>query len=421
MSPLLVPLLAQLVTVGVADRTEARFSAPNEHYEGATRPSVQLQLLWPRYTLNFGYNANITLTPLDSTPRDLLVYHTLTADTAYRWKHTRLSFSTSGSLGSVNFRRQALAAPTAAAPTTDGTPMEGTPSDNGNGQPTTDPNNPGATPNMQTQLQPRVTTDSVRYGVWSNTLGLDHQVNARLKLGADASYVMSGGLGAEARAAYPTTRGTLFGADLLYTVPVTRTDAFVTVGTLQQGFSSTGNDVTLGTGSEAWVHRYDRHTTSSLSAGVSMSRSHFAPDYDVYATYPTFAAYLFNNTRFADGTLNSGIGAYSAPTLDPLRATVDPRVGVTANTAWQLQKFFANVNGGFAASIAGSKNNAAAFNTISAGALLGYRFTKWLQLDAGGSMAQQAFRGNTTIPFSYALFVGVTIGASAPLGGRNRY
>ena len=438
MPVLLAPLLAQLATVGVSDRTEARHAAPNGHYEAATRPGVRLQLAWPRYTLGFGYGANLTLTPLESTPRELLVYHTVAVDTAYRWRHTSVFFTSSGSLGKVNFRRQALNPAGATPPvggdgtangdgatngdgTTNGATGNGTTTGGTTAEPGSDPNAPTGTPNMQSvQLQQRATNESVAYGVWSSTLGVDHQVDRAFKLGGTASYVMSGGLESEARVFFPIARGVLLGALATYTVPVSTRDSFVTLVTLQQGWSSLDNNVTVGTGSEAWNQRISRRTFSSLSVGVSMARAHVAEGYEVYSTYPTFSAALGHGARLGHGSLTLGLGVYSAPAVDPLRAAVDPRVGANGNIAYQLHRFFANVNGGFAASIARAGDDNAAFNNLSAGTLTGYKLTDWMQIDAGATMAQQAYRGTTTVPFSYALMAGLTFGVSAPIGGRNR-
>jgi hypothetical protein len=78
------------------------------------------------------------------------------------------------------------------------------------------------------------------------------------------------------------------------------------------------------------------------------------------------------------------------------------------------------VSGGASVSIADSGNNAGAFNNYSGGAGMAYRVTNWLSTDVGASVAQQAYQGTTTVPFSYAAFGGVTFAVAAPLSGKKR-
>ena len=84
MSLLLAPLLAQSITLGVADRSEARYLTPNDYaYEASTAPGARLTLHWPRHDVVLGYDASLTWAPLEKKPRNLLVLHTL-AISGYR-------------------------------------------------------------------------------------------------------------------------------------------------------------------------------------------------------------------------------------------------------------------------------------------------------------------------------------------------
>jgi hypothetical protein len=38
-----------------------------------------------------------------------------------------------------------------------------------------------------------------------------------------------------------------------------------------------------------------------------------------------------------------------------------------------------------------------------------------VQVDAGGSLAKQSFQERTTIPLTYAAFVGLTVGVVSPI------
>jgi hypothetical protein len=432
MSALLAPLLAQLVTIGIADRTEARYLTSSDyHYDGATRPSVRLQLATPHYNLSLGYGAGFTLAPLESTPRDLTVYHSASVTNSYQLRHTSFTLGASASFGEINFLTQALNAPATTptpASTAPATPNNETPTDGGAGTQKPDPGKlvgpaitPGVAPAGQPQQQ-HIDSTPVRYGTWSTFVGVTQQVDRALRLSANASYSVAGSLDQAERANYPLTRGTNVGVSAGYLWLYSGRDSFITTVSLQQAWASisnqvTGNQVTSLFGNEAWGHRFDPYTTSTLSLGLSTTRVPFG-QYSAYTVYPTFGAFLTHSERVARGTLTLGVGGYSAPSLDPLRATVDPRLGASGSVGWSRDRFSARLGGGASVSIADSGNNAGAFNNKSASAGTAYRLTDWMQVDAGGSLAEQAYQGRTTLQLSYAAFVGLTFGVAAPITGR---
>jgi hypothetical protein len=50
----------------------------------------------------------------------------------------------------------------------------------------------------------------------------------------------------------------------------------------------------------------------------------------------------------------------------------------------------------------------------------GYRLTDWLLVDTGGRLAELQYQDTTTIPLTYAAFVGLTFGYAVPLVGRRQ-
>ncbi len=415
MSALLAPLFAQLVTLGVADRTEVRYLEPSSYrYEGSTRPSARLQLAWPRLEVSFGYGASLSLLPLDSPDRELLVYHTAFVGMSYRIKRTTIAVTSSGSYGEVNFRALALGSAQPGRPQTN-------PTDDPTGQPKPDPNKPADPAGMpttnNTQLQPRVVDGIVRYGVWSNALTVTQEVTRQFRIAGVTSYTMAGAIDSDARDDYPVTRGTSVGLTGTYVWAWSKRDTFVTLVGLQQAWSSNGNRVASLFGGESWVHRFDKNTTSTLGAGLSATRVPFG-EFSAYSVYPTFNAALIHTTKVARGALSLTLSAYSAPALDPLRATLDPRLGSSGSVTWSRDRFSSRVGGGAAISIADSDNDNGAFNNFFASAGIGYRIATWAQADAGAAMAQQAYQGQTTIPLTYVAFAGLTIAVAAPIAGR---
>jgi hypothetical protein len=56
------PILAQVVTVAVGDRSEARVVVNDTtEYEAANRPSVGVGMAWRRFTLQLAYSPSFTV------------------------------------------------------------------------------------------------------------------------------------------------------------------------------------------------------------------------------------------------------------------------------------------------------------------------------------------------------------------------
>jgi hypothetical protein len=297
MSLLLAPLLAQSITLGVADRTEARYLAPNDYaYEASTTPGARLTLSWPRYEVMVGYDASLTLAPLEKKPRNLLVLHTLLASTQYRFRRTSLTLGTSATFGEVNFRAQALG--TANDPALGAQPSA-TPSDQGE-KPDLAP--PPATAAPEAQPQTRISNTPTRHGTWASTLGVGHQPTREVTLASSLTYTVAGGLNAKAREDYPLTRGLVLAVFATHEYKVSAKDALGSTASLQQGWSSVGTEgassteVTSLVVGEAWTHRFDKRTSSLLGAGLSLSRTPLYEVYTAWSIYPTFTAALLHQT-----------------------------------------------------------------------------------------------------------------------------
>jgi hypothetical protein len=417
MSLLLAPLFAQVVTLGVADRSEVRYLTPyNYEYEAETVPGVRLTLRLPRYEAMLGYDASLIVAPLEREPRDLLVYHTLLFDTSYRFRRSSISFSSTGSFGEVNFRAQALGAAATPEPGT----TEGAPGDQGT---TPDPMRPPEPTVPEQQPQTRIRDVPTRYGRWSTTLGGGHRPTREVTLAASVTYTMAGGLDAQALEDYPLTRGWVASIFGTHEHKLAARDALSSNVTLQQAWSSqdaggaSGNEVTTLLAGATWTHRYTPHTSSQLGPGISVSRTPAFEVYTAWSVYPTFTAAVTHERKLARGLLTLTLNAFSTPELDPLRATVDPRIGGRAAAGWTRDRFSTSLTGSATISIAAADNNPGAFDQRQAALVAGYRLTDWLLVDAGGRLAEQQYQDTTTIPLTYVAFVGLTLGHVVPLVG----
>jgi hypothetical protein len=427
MLPLLAPVFAQLITLGVHDRTEARYlDSYDSRYEASTAPGVELTFTWPRYDLSLGYDTSLLVTPLEEQPRELLVYHTASFVTSYRFRHTVLSLSSTGSFGEVNFIVQPLQTATPLTPddVTGDAPGAAEPEPaqpNAPAQP-----QPGATPGAMpgampgvgaVPLQPRVFNRTVRYGTWATTANVAHDASRELKLNAFASYNMGGALDEAERANYPLTRGTVVGVAAANTKVWSARDGFVTSLSLQQAWSSAGNRALSGVARETWNHKFDKRLSGFLGGGVSVTRISQDNGLVAISVFPDFATGLAYQRLLARGTLSFALGAYSTPVLDPLRATVDPRIGTAGSIGWSRDRFSTSLSGGLAISTAPKDANQGAFDSYQASYVASYQLADWFGLDAGGRLAKQQYQETNTVPLSYAVFLGVNLAYDIPLVG----
>lgn len=426
MLPLLAPVFAQLITLGVHDRTEARYlHTDDQRYEASSDPGVSLSFAWPRYDFSLGYGVSLMLTPLERKPRELLVNHHASFDTSYRFRHTVVSLGSGVSFGEVNFQNQALqtAKPFDPDDMSGEAPEGGEPTDPQPNQPT-QPAQPGAgqTPGAEAgqPLQSRIEDRTVRYGTWATTVNVAHQPSKQVTLGAFSSYTMAGSLDEGDRTDYPITRGWGAGATGSHTLALSARDALGTSVSVQQAWSSNGNRATSAVGHETWSHQFDKRLSGFFGAGVSVTR--FSQDNGLVAIsiFPDLALGFNYQRLLARGNLSLTLGAYSAPSLDPLRATVDPRLGGSAGIGWSRDRFSTGLSASSAISTAAEDADAGAFDTYQASYVASYRVADWLGLDAGARFAKQKYQAVTTVPFSYAAFVGLTFGYEIALWGGRR-
>jgi hypothetical protein len=432
MLSLFAPVLGQLITLGVHDRTEGRFvraeqpglvAAPiapavvpqTSRFEAVTTPSAVLTLSWPRYDLAVGYGVSFLLTPLESKPRDLLVLHYATLTTSYRFRLTTITLNSTAIFGDVNFQTEALRNPASPESSTTGRdptlPNNGAPSNGNTANGGSTPAQPGAgtTPPATPQSQPAV-PQTVRYVSSNTTLTVSHRLSRQLTLGAFATYSLAEGTNTRSRAAYPLTRGDTEGVVASHVYGFTTRDSFNSTVTGQRAGSSNGNIVWSVVANEIWAHAFNQRTSSALGGGISGSRFSQPDGLVAYSVFPNFFAGLSHQEQLARGTLSMLANAYTAPVLDPLRATIDPRVGVNGGLGWNRKRFASMLTGGVALSIAATDANAGAFDNYQAALVMSYRATDWLGFDTGARVAEQKYQNQTQVPLSYLVYVGVDLG-----------
>ena len=273
---------------------------------------------------------------------------------------------------------------------------------------------PTTTPQATNQL--RISKAIVHYVLSSTTLGVTHEVSRTVAVGADANYSVAGGVGPSA-AQYPRIDGEHLGVFASHSLILNRRDTVTSSLTGQYSTSSLGNQVWSVFESEVWSHKLDPRTVTRLGAGIAGSRLSQESGLVSYSVYPTFLAGISHFDRLGGGVLTLGANASAAPFVDPLRATVDPRVTVGLNSGWAKDPFSIGLSAGAAISIA-EDNSKGAVNSIGATLSTAYRLGAGVSVDAGATAAWQTFEGATIIPPSWLVFLGVTFGAQLPLNHR---
>jgi hypothetical protein len=360
MHALLAPVLAQLVTLGLADRLEGRYviGYGQKQFDGinTTTPGGTVRFDLRRASISLGYAPTLTLVPLIETPRELLVYHRGFLSADYRWKRTSVSLGQSIGYGDRDFQLEALMPRQTTAGTTpypqgqqtptnqagqtpNGTPPAGGTSSGATGG-TGGTGGTGAAPGTTTPggVRPyQEDTGKVRFADFRSFLTVTHAVSRPLSLRLLAGYTISGGTTADDRKSYPVTRGPDATLAARYTADAR--NALVTTLTGVYTKNDNGNQGYYATLTEDYVHGFTRETLGIFGTGVSFGRTAQAGGLPLYSIYPTFRAGVTHASKLAQGMLMLTLDVNTAPAMDLNTATVDPRIGTTASVIWTRDRF----------------------------------------------------------------------------------
>ncbi len=413
MFTILAPVLAQLVTVAVSDRTEGRVVvADDTHYEASTSPSIGLGFTEKRFHLQLAYSPSFTVTPLESKPRQLLVFHNVSMGASYGWRRTTLSVGQSLSFGEQNFRVAATSG--SAARAGNGSqggvpPGSATPPPSSGGVVT--PGTIVSTPAPNSSANPTLNLDrTVTILNYSASAGVSHTLSPALSVSATAGYGLVTSASSSPDAYLPKVQGPSASASV--SDRLSMADMVSSTLSLQYSFSSDGNHTLLSTLGTGWGHAFNVMTSSQLNVGLSGARASRRDGYVAYSIYPTFGAGLSHVRPLHPGTLSLSLNASAAPALDFETLIVDPRVGFGGSAGYSRDSFFAGVSLGSSYSI--SAERAGAFSGVSGSAGVGYRISGAVSVDSGVRVAWQAYEGRTALPWTYAAYLGLSVA----FGGR---
>jgi len=417
MSGLFGPILLQVVSLGVTDRTEVRVVHGQTQYsEAATYPYLGLNFRWKHTTLIVTYGPpSLTLSPLDAKKPTLLASQSAAIAASYRWQRTTLTVSQSGSYGDVNFQTQALAgAPpdlnAGASPNGTSNP---TPSASGTGTPSSpQPAQPPPGTTLPVANQYLARGEVVRYATLASSVRVTQLISPVLSVSSVVGYVASGSVGSNAANDYPVVKG--MSADVSARYQLNHADNVTSSLGTQFAHASTGDNGWFLAATESFGHLFDARTTGRVGGGVSLSRNSRSDGLVSYSIYPDFAAFISHTTPQKDGAFTYGAAVTAAPVLDPVRATVDPRLSSSLFAGWGYGRFTTSVAGGSAISLA-SRDDQGALNSLFVTLGANVRLVDAVSLNTGVRAFWQSFQGKTSVPATYAGFLGLTFGAFVPL------
>lgn len=426
MLSLLAPILAQLVTVSAGERTEGRVVVIGDtHYEAMVRPLLGLTLSDRRLQLQLAYSPAFTLTPIESNP-SWLVFHNGVFSANYTYHQTIFTASQYVGFGEQNFR---VLATGGAVNNLGGAPSVGSPSSTGGTGSVPSGTVVGSLPtmgnpsvsgtsvsNVSAANTARFFDQNVFYQNFVTNLSVTQPLTHSISLLGALIYSLSGAIETGVRYLYPLLEGPTVNVSVRDQYD--RRNIVTSVFSVNYTTATFGNrppiqpsaDALLMTATENWIHQFDSATSAQLGAGLSGGRNSRADGYVAYNVYPALLANLTHIVRLTPSIVTMTIGSSSTPALDPVTLVLDPRVSVLASVAWQRERFFSGIGGVSTFSVSGQRQES--FSSVGGAANVGYQFGAAVALDGGVRAAWQNYQGTTVLPFSYAGFVGLTVGVN---------
>ncbi|HMI94853.1 MAG TPA: hypothetical protein VK509_25945, partial [Polyangiales bacterium] len=266
---------------------------------------------------------------------------------------------------------------------------------------------PSPTPSVPTTAAELVQTGQVRTFAETTSAALQYQLTHRLRSQYQLSYNISGGLRDRDEEQLPQIRTASGSAGLTQllsrrddlTTTVVLTQSEVSPRKLPSGDLSSGTDHWIVGLTEAWVRRWNRDVTSTLSAGVtgSSSGTDGVDDRDESIDpnlSATLFASLYNHRRT---TLSTALGASLAPQINGLTGQLQTQLGAFAGLGLNVEETSVNAEGTLGQALPTDEPGAARIVTVGVGMsqrvleflTLGAQYRSiWQNVDNLGSNAQ---------------------------------
>jgi hypothetical protein len=172
---------------------------------------------------------------------------------------------------------------------------------------------------------------------------------------------------------------------------------------------STGQESVLAQVTEAWLHRFNRVTTSTLGLGAALDVSRNSVGEDSRAVlYPVVDAALTHNLPAK--RLELGLNLRVAPVVDRMRGEIEPRALLDASSMYRPSGRLAVWGrAGAAQSLPWSEPDSLTLGYGEAG--VGVRLADWVELINGARAAYQFRKEMEPLRLQWMIFSGATFTA----------
>jgi hypothetical protein len=310
-------LAADLRTLHLSATTEARLRVTNglpPGYDWTVGAGAGVEVRGRAWQLDATYTPFVQFADLEQPPHSPFYYQTAIATVAWHNRFVRLALAETGSLGTRN--------------TTDFVVQQGL---------------PGMAQTYSNLAAPKTIT----YAQSLTTLSVEYNPTRRWRFGAQASYSLYGGLGADARRYIAFQYGPLASAVVSYRIThqdgvFVRADGAQTtslrgpclVPTNPPQLSCEPDNI-IANGIVGWQHTFSTTSEAAIGAGIGVSRARLQPTLPHDTTYypEATATYEYHVARTHDRRtvrLDASVG----PIVDLRSGTVDDRVQATGTMTW---------------------------------------------------------------------------------------
>jgi hypothetical protein len=411
MAGLFAPVLAQALTLAVADRTETRVrvSGAESGWDAQTTPSATLALTTRRASWSLAYAPSFTALAIADPAFELLVFHNVSASALLRFDSTFVTLQQTAGYGERNFR---LATVRAVAPDVDVPNETDTAADDAAPDGDADGEQAQAPPNQPTQAPPAqalAANDVVRFGSSHTAVGATHVLSRRSWLAESAGYSVSGGHDQRSQRVYPLQRGPTAGATFGYRP--SRVDDLFSGVSAEHVVTDAVGDATVIVADERWAHRFSRAVRGELGAGLAFARSRVEGARADYDAAPVAAAAVTTVLQQRAGLLTATVNVLIAPAVDRTSGRVDERLQWNASLARRRNALTLIAATGGARSLYGSAVTELTSVNAALGAIV--QFDEAVSWDSGVSLLWQSFARTESAPALWSAYTGLSIAPAA--------
>jgi hypothetical protein len=408
--PLLaLPILAQALTLGAADRIELRWvTLPQDNvWMVEDRAAASINLRWRHFSLGAEYSPSVLLSPLDDPQPALFQTATATASAFWGTARTQYMLMEAISYSEVNLTNEALAGAGAnAAPTPDDGAAPPAPAAGGGagslgagagagGQPAAEGGIAGAQPPL------RANDDRSMYFSQRAAATVRTILTHRLTFTSLLMHEYGGGVDRETRRQFPLAH--VPAAALTLEARLDPRNALESSANATVALAADDTQSVMLSETERLVHRFSLRTSGSLGAGVAYTRAR-KPDVEpIDSVDPIGEASLTHRVPLAHGFLDFLGGVRYAPVLDRVSLRFGPAVSVQAATSWSDERLT------LALTLAGEfptyPKREGALTSRAASASAEYELGSGFSVDGGVRAAWQGYAGTESIPPTGIVFV----------------